>query len=290
MTDTTTLNRIIQSERIVGLLRGSHLPPPVYPWVVWGLTIGSGVGTSISIPRVDDVETNSGNKAEGDEFALVETTTDRATMTFGYVGHADEVTDEASYDAQEGAMALVTEKGVRALMHRVDADVHTLGATAATTTDLTDEAMTEEGFIDMQTDYAANQPHEGPSAAVFGPFQIRDLKISLKNNGNSMWGSDAGSMAVRELLKIQTAGYQGELHGTPVYRAGNVVTALGNHTGYMAKTGVGGALAYGVKERAGIEYDRKPRSKLWEVTIAARYGLTISDPLNIHGIRSRSAA
>lgn len=287
MTTATTMNDIVQASRIQALLHGSHLSPPVALSIVWALAIPPGTGGSIAIPRVAIVATNAGSKVEGADFGLVETSTDTATLTPGYVGHADEVSDEVSYDAQENAMAIVVERGVQALMDRVDSDVLALGATAATDSDFTDAALTEARLVEAQADYLANEPHDGDVACVLGRRQIRDLKLDMSQNGGAHWGADAASMRMQELLGLKR-GFEGEFYGMAVFSSGNVVDAASNNTGFICKMGDQGALAYGVWEGANVEYRRLPRSKEWELTMAIRYGVAISDPLNLHAVISQS--
>jgi hypothetical protein len=291
MSDLSTMQHIVQGTRVLGLLNGSHLPYPVVFDIAWAIPIAQGAGTTVSIPRAGDVTTNAGSKAEGADFALVSTSTANATMTAAFVGHADTVTDEVAYDAQEDAVAIVTDRGLRGLRQRMDSDAMVLGGTAATTTDFTDQAFTDQAFLDAQADFGANNPHEGDHAMVLGRFQVRDLKGDLSNgSGGPSLGGDAVSVAVQQLMGFKSTAYEGVRYGTPVFRGGNVPAVAGNHTGFICKIGEGGAIALGVWKSAYVEPDRKPRGAKWELTIANRYGMAISDPLNIHGITSRSAA
>lgn len=291
MSDLTTMNDIVQGARVQALLTGSHLPAPVAFDVVWAIPVPKGSGTTISIPRAGIVTTNAGAKTENGDFALVSVSTDNASLTAAFVGHADEVSDEVSYDAQEDAMAIVVGRGMEALRQRVDADAMVLGGTAATSTDFTDEAFTDQGLLDAQADFRANNPHEGLYAAVLGSFQVRDLKVSRSTGGGgASLGGDVASVRTQEFLDLKSPGYEGVLYGAPIFRSGNITAVAGNHTGFMLKIAEGGALAYGVWQSANVETRRLPRGAKWEVTMKIRYGMAISDPLNIHGITSRSAA
>lgn len=288
MATLTSMNDIVQGARVVAALRGAHVSPAVGLMIAWADDVPAGTGPSILIPRPGSIDIPDGTKTESDAFDIVEIGTDGATVTGGYVGFSDYVSDELSYDAMENATVMLVDQGMAFLMDRVDADLLTVGATAATDSDFTDLAFTQARFLEAQADYLSNLPHPGMVGTALSRAQMRDLKQDVSTNGGGHFGGDTASAELKQLLDL-SFGYEGAFHGSAVFSSSNIVQAAGNATGFMAKMGMFGALAYRVWELAGVKYKEEPRNARNEVTVRVRYGVAVSDPANLHGIVSRAA-
>ena len=224
MSTSVSMNDIIQGARVQGALRGAHVTPATGLQICWGDDVPAGTGSSIVIPRLAAIAVPAGTKTEAGEFDLVESSTDGETLTSGWVGYTDRVSDELSYDATEDATVLVVQHGLEWLGNRVDADLMTIGASFPTDSDFTDLALTQSRFLEAQADFKANLPVPGMSAGAFGLQQMADLKADLASNGGSHFGGDVASQQLKELLDL-SFGYEGALYGQAVFSSANVVDA-----------------------------------------------------------------
>ena len=126
MTNLVDITDVVPTEKIERLILGPHFSTPVALQFAWVAGVGKGSGNNIQIPRLNNLVTNPGTKAEAAEFALVGTTTDSENLVGGWVGHADRVSWESNAHAVENSLSLVITGGQEAIRDRVDARVEWL--------------------------------------------------------------------------------------------------------------------------------------------------------------------
>lgn len=287
MTTLANIDDVVPTKHIEKMILGAHRSTPIALQIAWGEGVAPGSGNNLVIPRRVGVTTNAGNKAENDEFALVNSTTDSESLSGGWVGHSDRVSWESNTHAVESSLQLVITDGVEAIVNRVDVDGLTLLAGASNSSDYSGLALTEERVLVAKAAYVAQRPHGGMHAFVMHTIQHRDWGLDLTANGGRHLGGDAESARVADMLNLRD-GYVGVRHGLVLFSSMNVATAAGDATGAMCKMGVGGALAYRNWVPIGYESEWEQRRKAWMVTIAAYYGFAISDDANARAVVSRA--
>lgn len=279
-----SVTELVPAERIEGAVRQAHLPVTTFLQLCDADVVEAGQGSTTNLTRENGETVPAGGKTEGDEFTIVEYTTDEESITPTMVGYRRIISKESIHDASRDIIALSTRNAVRHLGNRLDVDgLALVDSITLAGVDVGTAALTDDDVLEALRQFNELHPtYSGQVAIVLNPKQILDWSLDLKNNGGHYLGSDAESAKVAQLMQ-PGSGFKGVRHGMLVFMSANLPVATGEATGAIMPMGPDCPLALRSWQPLEIELEPIIERASIQAVYSLRYGVGIGDPDN--GVR-----
>lgn len=291
-TTTTSLTELIPPERIEELIGMENRAAAPHDLIAWLKDMSDQPANQLAIPRYDKTDVPSGTKAEAAEFSNVEQTASEATISWGDVGLARELTDVAGQLARQQAEDMFM-LNLRAMRERVSSDILGLITSASNTSDFSTTNLDLDKWGTATAAFSAQLPYAGfMRVAVLSTNQLRDLKKAVRNAGGTIEATGRGL----GLLETQGDGSIYSFEGYTIIESALVPNFdVSNDSGALIIVGrdsmrTWSTFVWAVWKGITNEIERHAKKLTNDLVTSARYGVGITNQANLREIVSKKAA
>lgn len=281
-TTTVSAASIVPADNIASFVASFEWAPLITEFVAWIRGIGRGEGGVADQSRWNELATPAGTKGENVEFPVVTASTAGVQISASYVGLALQLSTELTYDAVPAVQASVLIEATRSVRNRVDSDFLSLFASAASSGNLTGQALTAARLGTEAVTWRALKVPAGPLgyAIVLGGTQLGSFLEDLRSSGATL------TPKLTE-MNFSSPNMLGQWEGFSIMTSELCPTSGADDVGaFLAPGDTTCAIQLAVAEPVGVEIERNALSKSDFAVIASRYGTGIVLPARIHNVIS----
>lgn len=293
-TNSTAVEEIINSERILRMLQDVNRDIPVYAELGWLIDASQAESATLALPQWVSAAvalSEGAGKTETDEYAYVAQTTTQSTLSASTVGIRKGISAEASQDTIINLTAGSVQQSIAEMRDQIDEDFLSNITDATNTSDYSGSKLTVSRFGTALAAFLSLKA-KGRICAVLHIDQLNDLKESIRNNTGAVFGGALGNQAVGLLdANAFRRGYVDTYEGVDFYVSSNVPqNDADDWEGAIMIGGQMGAIALGMWQGIETQLDMVYERKTLQAITDARYGSTMTKADLIQSIISVKAA